>query len=64
MPDPLTEIEAERQRCYRRKTVPAARLLKWLEVTEGLYLLLADVYNTAPGVTADLIDKRMKEMGL
>jgi len=64
MPDPLTEIEAERQRCYRDDTPAAARLLKWLEVTEGLYLLLSDIYDAAPGVTADLIEKRMMEMEL
>jgi len=64
MPDPLTEIEAERQRCYRRNTVPAARLLKWLETTEGLYLLILDLEKEAPGFVRAVIARRMKEMEL
>jgi len=64
MPDPLTEIEAERQRCYRDDTPAAARLLKWLETTEGLYLLILDLEKEAPGFVRAVIARRMKEMEL
>jgi len=64
MPDPLTEIEAERQRCYRRKTVPASRLVRWLDVAEGLYLLINDLDKEAPGFVREIIARRMKEMEL